>query len=383
MISLELPSTNTDRNTAAWTASLLVALARDEVAGRRPARLTEPGLATWNRFRGRLSAPDFIDLLFEDAAVLHHIPFALSKLGGTGQAPNQQELGGTGQAPNQQKLGGTGQAPNQQKLGGTGQAPNQQKLGGTGQAPNQQKLGGTGQAPNQQKLGGTGQAPNQQKLGGTGQAPNQQDQQEIASELRASRLPSALCERWLEALPGLELRAKPEDYIAAQARLLGVPSRLARSELHVVKPHHKVLELPGTGGQLAHHLVSTHAELSLRDNFTVACGSWRELTLAGIVGLDLAAPNTDFAVAADGAALRDPEHPLRQGTWGNRPGAQSTRTWENGPSAQSTRTLENRPSAQSTRNFDFVLGLHPDKGGLFRVDDQLAIWFSGAKILLV
>ena len=104
---------------------------------------------------------------------------------------------------------------------------------------------------------------------------------------------------------------------------------------------------PIAGGQLAHYLVSTQPGLSLRDNFTVACGSWRELTLAGIVGLDLAASNTDFAVPAEVAAIRNADHPLRQ------------------------------------RSFDFVVGLHPDKGGLFRVEDQLAIWFSGAKILLV
>ena len=248
MMTLEIPSSGTDRHTAAWAASLLVALARDEVAGRRPERLTEPGLATWRRFRGRLAAPDLVDLIFEDAAVIHRVPFARDAVG---------------------------------------------------------------------------------------------------SELRTGRLPESVCESWLEALPKLDLQAQGEDYISAQARLLGIPSRLARSDLHVVKPHQRVLELPGTGGQLAHHLVSTQPGLSLRDNLTVACGSWRELTLAGIVGLDLAAPDTAFAVSAEVAALRDADHPLRQ------------------------------------RSFDFVVGLHPDKGGLFRVDDQLAIWFSGAKILLV
>lgn len=249
MLTLEIPSgSGVERHTAAWAASLLVALARDEVAGRRTPRLTEPSLATWRLFRGRLAAPDLVDLLFEDAAVIHRIPFARDAVG---------------------------------------------------------------------------------------------------SELRSSRLPESMCESWLEAVPQLDLQAAGEDYITAQARLLGIPSRLARSELHVVKPHQKVLELPGTGGQLAHHLVSTQTGLSLRDNFTVACGSWQELTLAGIVGLDLGAPNTDFAVPAEVAALRDADHPLRQ------------------------------------RSFDFVVGLHPDKGGLFRGDDQLAIWFAGAKILLV
>lgn len=250
MNTLEINSdvSGSRRNHAVWAASLVTAIARDEAAGRRTARLTEPSLATWSRFRGRLSAADFLELLFEDAAVLHCLPFVRATFG---------------------------------------------------------------------------------------------------SELGSSPLPVDLCEAWLEQVPHLDLAADSADYISAQARLLGIPSRLARSDLHVVKAHQKVLELPGTGGQLAHHLVSTQPELSLRDNFTVACGSWRELTLAGIVGLDLAAPNTDFAVSAEVGALRNAEHPLRQ------------------------------------RSFDFVVGLHPDKGGLFRVDDQLAIWFSGAKILLV
>jgi hypothetical protein len=30
-----------------------------------------------------------------------------------------------------------------------------------------------------------------------------------------------------------------------------------------------------------------------------------------------------------------------------------------------------------------VVGLHPDKGGLFRAADQLEIWFPDARILLV
>ena len=79
----------------------------------------------------------------------------------------------------------------------------------------------------------------------------------------------------------------------------------------------------------------------------MACGSWQELTLAGIAALDLAAPHTRFTVHADHRALRDLDNPIRR------------------------------------QHFDFVVGLHPDKGGLFRIEDQLAQWFSGAKILLV
>jgi hypothetical protein len=122
---------------------------------------------------------------------------------------------------------------------------------------------------------------------------------------------------------------------------------MARSDLHVVKPHQKVLELPGTGGQLAHHIVRAQGDVTLQDNFTLACSTWQELTLAGVVALDLGAPHTDFITKLADSDLRDAAHPLRQ------------------------------------RSFDFVIGLHPDKGGLFRIEDQLAIWFPTAKILLV
>ena len=236
------------RPTGTWAASLLHALARDEVAGRRPQRLTEERLATWNRFRGRLSAKDLVALLFEDAAVIHRVPF---------------------------------------------------------------------------------------------------DAALVEQSLRLERLPESIAQGWLEAVSDLDLDGASADYITNQARLLGLPTRLARSDLHVVKPHHKVLELPGTGGQLAHHLVPSQPDLTLKENFTLACGSWQELTLAGIVALDLGAPNTQFAVKVDVADLRNDKHQLRQ------------------------------------RSFDFVVGLHPDKGGLFRIEDQLAIWFSNAKVLLV
>ena len=236
------------RPTGLWAASLLHALARDEGAGRRRPRLTEPRLDTWTRFRGRLSSVDLVSLLFEDAAVLHRVPF---------------------------------------------------------------------------------------------------DPETVGGGLRPDRLPEAVTDGWLEAIDSLPLTSPGADYILEQARLLGLPTRVARSELHVVKAHQKVLELPGTGGQLAHHLVSGQRDLTLQDNFVVACGSWQELTLAGIIALDLGAPHSDFAVRAEAADFRVSDHPLRQ------------------------------------RSFDFVVGLHPDKGGLLRVEDQLAIWFPTAKVLLV
>src|SRR5688572_12498164 len=70
-----------DRRVAEYAVALLHAMARDEVAGRRPARLTEPGQATWKRFRGRLGSAGFLRLLAEDGAVVHPIPFDAARLG--------------------------------------------------------------------------------------------------------------------------------------------------------------------------------------------------------------------------------------------------------------------------------------------------------------
>lgn len=247
--ALDLSGLNAEqRPTGAWAAALVHALARDEAAGRRPERLTEPRQDTWRRFRGRLTATDFLSLLFEDAAVLHRIPFDPAAVGGS---------------------------------------------------------------------------------------------------VRPEALPDATVESWLNAIAHADLSTAGPNYILDQAKRIGLPTRLARSDLHVVKPHQKVLELPGTGGQLAHHLVSAQQDLTLQDNFVIACSTWQELTLAGVVALDLGSPHTDFIVATEVSALRALEHPLRQ------------------------------------RSFDFVIGLHPEKGGLFRYENQLASWFSNATVLLV
>ncbi len=242
----DLPATQ--RPTALYAAALTHALARDEAHGRRPVRLTEPGLATWRRFQGRLRAEDLLRILFEDAAVLHPVPFDPAALRG---GPS------------------------------------------------------------------------------------------------LDRLADGLASEWMASIPNLALSAPTSAYVTAQAKLLGITTRLARADLHVVKRHQRVLELPGTGGQLMHHIATTSEGLSPQVNFTVACGSWQEQTLAGLIGIELGAPHTDFAVHVEAAQLRNDQHPIRRAS------------------------------------FDFVVGQHPDKGGLFRVEDQLAIWFPGARIVLV
>lgn len=243
-----LAPASSDTDVASYARALLLAIARDEAFERRPPRLTEPGQATWQRFRGRLDSADLFRLLAEDAAVVHPIPF---------------------------------------------------------------------------------------------------DPARVGAPFELTSLDDQVVDELLAALPTLDLALAPAAYLEQQARLLGVTPRLARSELHQVKPHQKVLELPGTGGLLAHHLVTTQPGLALQKNVTIACDGWREATLAGIAALDVAAPQTDFVVLAAAADLTSPDHPLRQ------------------------------------LSVDFVVGLRPDKGGKLHAAEQLALWFHGAKIVLV
>lgn len=233
---------------ASYATALLHAIARDEAMGRRPARLTEAGLATWQRFRGRLGSGELLQLLAEDGAVVHPLPF---------------------------------------------------------------------------------------------------DPARVRAPFDLRQVDDELVDAFVAALPTLALAQPAAEYIDEQARRLGITPRLARSELHQVKTHQKVLELPGTGGLLSHHLVATQDALSLHQHCTIACDGWRELTLAGVIALEREAPRTDFIVAASAADLTDPAHPLRQSA------------------------------------FDFVVGRRPDKGGQLDAADQLALWFHGAKIVLV
>jgi hypothetical protein len=138
-----------------YGAALLHALAREEAAGREPKRLTEPGMATWTRFKGRLGPADFLRLLAEDASVLHPVPF-----GGKHPAP----------------------------------------------------------------------------------------------ELDLARVTRAQAGSWLNQLSTLDLGATGADYVAAQAKLLGIKTNQARADLYQDKEHQRILENPGTGGQLKHQI---------------------------------------------------------------------------------------------------------------------------------
>ena len=99
-------------------------------------------------------------------------------------------------------------------------------------------------------------------------------------------VPEALIADLLAAAPKLTLDASSSDYIDGQATLLGITARPALGDLRRIQPHDRVLELPGTGGRIAAHLVRTQPDLSLKDIFTIACATWQERVLAGLVAVE-------------------------------------------------------------------------------------------------
>lgn len=156
------------------------------------------------------------------------------------------------------------------------------------------------------------------------------------------RLPADLVDHWFAELADQPLDEPGPDYVMEQARLLGIPTRLGRTSLHRVKGHLKVLELPGTGGQLTHHMAVTQPELFAQDVFTIACDDWRQWTLAGIIA-------TDLGVGADlDIRLTDDLQLLAQGY------------------------------------YPIIVGLDPDKGGRFERGDIARIFqASNPTVLLV
>jgi hypothetical protein len=99
-------------------------------------------------------------------------------------------------------------------------------------------------------------------------------------------VPEALIADLLAAAPKLPLDASSSDYIEGQATLLGITARPALGDLRRIQAHDRVLELPGTGGRIAAHLLQTQPGLSLKDVFTIACGTWQERVLAGLVAVE-------------------------------------------------------------------------------------------------
>ncbi len=74
MPDLDLKGVPADQQDAAlFATATLHALAREETLGRRTPRLLEPGLATWQQFRGRMDVQNL--LLVEDGAVTRPVAF--------------------------------------------------------------------------------------------------------------------------------------------------------------------------------------------------------------------------------------------------------------------------------------------------------------------
>jgi len=156
------------------------------------------------------------------------------------------------------------------------------------------------------------------------------DAQRVApADAQPELLAPELIQSWLDALPTLDLAADSETYLTEQARLLGLPTRLGRSSLHQLPKGAKVLELPGSGGQLAFHIAATQPGVYLQTGFTIGYDGWRERVLAGLVAVE--------------AGLEKDALPLVAL-----------------PNVESLRALR-----AEGRGFDHVIGLDPDKGGLF------------------
>lgn len=156
-------------------------------------------------------------------------------------------------------------------------------------------------------------------------------------------LPDDLFARWLADLPGQPLDTSTRDYLDDLARHLGLAARPAYSDLRKHQPSHHILELPGTGGRLAAHLVQTNPELSLRDAFTIACASWQEHLLAGLVAVEL-------DVVGRARIVR----------------------------ATELKAMQQADDAP----FTHVIGLRPDKGGRFSEFEIKGV-YAGAEIVLV
>lgn len=87
--------------------------------------------------------------------------------------------------------------------------------------------------------------------------------------------------------------ASPDDYLRAQAQRLGIQltSEPALSALPAPEAHHTILELPGTAGWLTYHIARRpDSRVYLWENFVIACASWQEVMLAGLIAFELNAP---------------------------------------------------------------------------------------------
>lgn len=169
----------------------------------------------------------------------------------------------------------------------------------------------------------------------------------VAQHPKAPSFESVRPPQVFEILKGLTedlLTADVGATLTGWARMLGLPSRFAGARLHKIQADTRVLELPGSGGQLAARALQNSPDAYLQTNLTVLARDWRDRAMAGLVAMELDAPHTDFVQT-------DPEL-----------------AWATEPSRRG--------------RFDMVFGLEPSKGGRFD-SDTLAARFPRATIVLV
>lgn len=150
--------------------------------------------------------------------------------------------------------------------------------------------------------------------------------------------------QWLSALTQEALGAPRSEALTQAARALDLPHRYAGASLHKLQAATRVLELPGTGGQLVARALERSPDATLHINCTVLTGGWADRAMAGLVAMEFDAPNQDFV-------HHDPD-------------------------------LQWATSPEQRARFDLVFGLHPSKGGSFD-ETALAGRFPQATLVLV
>lgn len=164
----------------------------------------------------------------------------------------------------------------------------------------------------------------------------------VAADL--SRVPDVAVYTWMQALTPSVLDSPRSDAIGDAAKALGLPTRFAGADLHKIQADKRVLELPGTGGQLVARALERSPEAYLHTNATVLTSTWADRTLAGVVAMEWDAPGVAFAVD-------DPDL-----AWATEP--------------------------DQRNRFHLVLGLQPDKGGAWDAT-TVAARFPAATVVLV
>jgi hypothetical protein len=157
-------------------------------------------------------------------------------------------------------------------------------------------------------------------------------------------IPDVMVREWLMALKPEPVDAARQEALSGYARSLDLPTRFAGADLHKIQADKRVLELPGTGGQLVARALERSPDAYLHTNCTVLTASWAERAMAGLVAMEWDAPGVDFVVEdAELGWATDPEQRNR---------------------------------------FDLVFGLLPEKGGRWDLGTLMSR-FPAATVVLV